>query len=149
MVGLFPQATLLPVMSGEDLPYNMPTSPQSSLSQTIADSLSTDGGILRSWCNSGSCCCCHPVTCPADVMFRCTDAVQVLLHVVSHCEDDQQSVLSPCSIVLGVSSTDIAIYCAATSACLLAACLRHVHTHVQGPWASFFWCFSESVERPL
>ena len=32
-----------------------------------------------------------------------TDPVQVLLHVVCHCEDDQLSVLSPCSIVLGVS----------------------------------------------
>jgi hypothetical protein len=29
----------------------------------IADSLSTDGGIVRSWCNSGSCCC-HPVPVP-------------------------------------------------------------------------------------
>jgi hypothetical protein len=29
----------LPVMSGEDLPYNRPTSPQSSFSQPIADSL--------------------------------------------------------------------------------------------------------------
>uniref|UniRef100_A0A4W5RXW5 Voltage-dependent calcium channel type A subunit alpha-1 n=1 Tax=Hucho hucho TaxID=62062 RepID=A0A4W5RXW5_9TELE len=38
-VGLCPKATLLPVMSGEDLPYNRPTSPQSSLSQPIADSL--------------------------------------------------------------------------------------------------------------
>ena len=36
-----------------------PTSPQSSLSQPIADSLSTDGGIVRSWYNSGSCCCHH------------------------------------------------------------------------------------------
>uniref|UniRef100_A0A4W5PQV2 Pyrin domain-containing protein n=1 Tax=Hucho hucho TaxID=62062 RepID=A0A4W5PQV2_9TELE len=35
------------------------------------------------------------------------------------------------------------------SSCLLAACLRHVHADEQGPWASFFWCFSESVERPL
>ncbi|KAG2462373.1 UGGG1 glucosyltransferase, partial [Polypterus senegalus] len=33
-------------MSGKDLPYNRPTSPQSSLSQPIADSLSTDGGIV-------------------------------------------------------------------------------------------------------
>jgi hypothetical protein len=56
-------ATVLPVMSVEDLPYNRPTSPQSSLSQPIADSLSTDSGIVRSWCNSGSCCC-HPVPVP-------------------------------------------------------------------------------------
>ena len=35
------------------------------------------------------------------------------------------------------------------SSCLLAACLRHVHADEQGSWASFFWCFSESVERPL
>ncbi|KAG2467259.1 PSME4 protein, partial [Polypterus senegalus] len=47
-------------MSGKDLPYNRPTSPQSSLSQPIADSLSTDGGIVCSWCDSGSCCG-HPV----------------------------------------------------------------------------------------
>uniref|UniRef100_A0A674BWV3 WD repeat domain 43 n=1 Tax=Salmo trutta TaxID=8032 RepID=A0A674BWV3_SALTR len=31
-----------------------------------------------------------------------------------------------------------------SSSCLLAACLRHVHADEQGPWASFFWCFSES-----
>ena len=39
----------------------------------------------------------------------------------------------------------------ATSAVLmpLAACLRHVHADEQGPWASFFCYFSESVERPL
>ena len=54
---------VLPVMSGEDLPYNRPTSPQSSLSQPIVDSLSTDGGIVRSWCNSASCCC-HAVPVP-------------------------------------------------------------------------------------
>nr|XP_055023118.1 uncharacterized protein LOC129413459 [Misgurnus anguillicaudatus] len=42
-------------MSGKDLPYNRPTSPQSSLSQPIADSLSTDGGIVCSWCDSGNC----------------------------------------------------------------------------------------------
>ena len=35
--------------------------------------------------------------------FGCTDLVQVLLHVVCHCEDDQLSVLSPCIAVLGVS----------------------------------------------
>ena len=34
-------------MSGEDLPYNRPTSPQSSLCQPIADSQSTDGVIVR------------------------------------------------------------------------------------------------------
>uniref|UniRef100_A0A674BX22 Slit homolog 1a (Drosophila) n=1 Tax=Salmo trutta TaxID=8032 RepID=A0A674BX22_SALTR len=42
-------------------------------------------------------------TCPAGVMFGCTDPLQVLLHVVCHCEDNQLSVLSPCSAVLGVS----------------------------------------------
>jgi hypothetical protein len=57
--------TLLPVMSGEDLPYNRPTSPQSSLS----------GGV----------------------MFGCIYPVQVLLHIVCHCEDDQLSVRSPWS----------------------------------------------------
>ena len=71
---LGPYKSLLPVMSGEDLPYHRPTSRQSSLSQPIADCLSTDGGI-----------------------------VQVLLHVVCQCEDDQLSVLTPCSAVLGVS----------------------------------------------
>ncbi|CDQ74756.1 unnamed protein product [Oncorhynchus mykiss] len=35
------------------------------------------------------------------------------------------------------------------SSCLFAACIRHVHADDQGPWASFFWCCSESVERPL
>jgi hypothetical protein len=61
-VGLCPLATLSPVMSGEDLPYNRPTSYQSSLCQPIVGSLSTDGGIVLSWCNSGS--CCHPVPVP-------------------------------------------------------------------------------------
>ena len=91
---------LLPVMSGEDLPYNRPTSSQFSLSQPIANSLSTDGGIVHSWCNSGSCCC-HPV--PVLQVFGCADPVQVLLHVVCHCEDDQLSVLSAYSAVLGIS----------------------------------------------
>ncbi|XP_038568377.1 mannosyl-oligosaccharide 1,2-alpha-mannosidase IA-like [Micropterus salmoides] len=57
---LSPMAALVLVMSGKDLPYNRPTSPQSSLSQPIADSLSTDGGIVCSGCDSGSCCG-HPV----------------------------------------------------------------------------------------
>uniref|UniRef100_A0A8C8HHT7 Methylcrotonoyl-CoA carboxylase subunit alpha, mitochondrial n=1 Tax=Oncorhynchus tshawytscha TaxID=74940 RepID=A0A8C8HHT7_ONCTS len=108
-------------MSGEDLPYNRPTSSVqplcpaslssrsvqplcpaslsslsvqplcpaslsslsvqplcpaslSSLSLSIADSLRTDGGIVCSWCNSGSCCC-HPVTVPqvwhSDVPILC------------------------------------------------------------------------------
>ena len=36
----------------------------------------------------------------------------MLIHVVCHCEDNQLSILSPCSTVLGVSHrTDIAIYC--------------------------------------
>ena len=35
-------------------------------------------------------------TSPSGVMFGCTDPVQVLLHVVCYCEDDQLSVLSPC-----------------------------------------------------
>ena len=51
--GLCPYATLLLVMSGED----RTTSPQSSLSQPIVDSLTTDEGIVRSWCISGSCYC--------------------------------------------------------------------------------------------
>jgi hypothetical protein len=36
-------------------------------------------------------------------MFGCTDPVQVLLHMVCHCEDDQLSILSPCGAVLDVS----------------------------------------------
>ena len=35
------------------------------------------------------------------VMFGCTDPVQVF--VTRYCEDDQLSILSPCSAVLGVS----------------------------------------------
>jgi hypothetical protein len=137
------------MMYGEDLPYNRPTSHQSSLSQPIADSLSTDGGTVHSLCNSGSCCC-HPV--PVGVMFGCTNPVQVLLRMVWHCEDDQLSVLSPCSAVLGVSQyghCNLLAWPHLQSSCLLAACLRHVHIDEQGPWASFFGCFSESVERPL
>ena len=76
------------VVAGEDLSYNRLTSPQSSLSQPVEDSLSTDGGIVRSWCNSGSCCC-HLLPGPIGVMFECTDPVQV----VCHCEDDQLSCL--------------------------------------------------------
>ena len=138
------------MMSGEDLPYNRPTSLQSSLSQPIADSLRTDGGIVRSFQLGQlllpSC------TCPEGVMFGCTDPVQVLLHVVCHCEDDQLSVLSPFSAVLGVSQyrhCNLLPWPHLQSSCLHVACLRHAHTDEQGPWASFFWCFSESVERPL
>uniref|UniRef100_A0A674ER21 Euchromatic histone-lysine N-methyltransferase 1b n=1 Tax=Salmo trutta TaxID=8032 RepID=A0A674ER21_SALTR len=101
-VGLCPYATLLSVMSGEDLPYNRPTSPQSSLSQPIADSLSTDGGIVPSWCNLGNCCC-HPVP----VLFGSTDPVQVLLHVVCHCEDDQLSLMVLCAGVSGGVDEDM------------------------------------------
>ena len=139
------------MMSGEDLPYHRPTSPQSSHSQPIANSLSTDGGIVRSWrvlrqLLLPSC------ICPASVMFGCTDPVQVLLHMVCHCEDDQLSVLSPCSAVLDGSQyghCNLLPWPHLLSSCFLAACLRHVHADEQGPWASFFWCFSESVERPL
>ena len=86
------------------------------------------------------------------VMVGCTDPVQVLLHVGCHCEDDQLSVLSPCSAVLGVSQyghCNLLPWPDLQSSCLLAACLRHVHADEQGPWASFFWRFSESVERTL
>uniref|UniRef100_A0A4W5PZY7 Endothelin-converting enzyme 1 n=1 Tax=Hucho hucho TaxID=62062 RepID=A0A4W5PZY7_9TELE len=85
-------------------------------------------------------------------MFGCTDPVQVLLHVVCHCKYDQLSVLSPCSAVLGISQyghCDLLPWPHLQSSCLLAACQKHVHADEQGPWASFFWCFSESVERPL
>ena len=41
---------------------------------SIADSLSTEGGIVRSWCNSGSCCC-HSIPVPqvwcSDVPILC------------------------------------------------------------------------------
>uniref|UniRef100_A0AAZ3QFW1 protein O-GlcNAcase n=1 Tax=Oncorhynchus tshawytscha TaxID=74940 RepID=A0AAZ3QFW1_ONCTS len=57
----------------------------------------------------------------AGVMFGCTDLVQVLLHVVCHCKNDQLSVLSPWPHL--------------QSSCLLAACLRHVHAGFYGrPW---------------
>ena len=85
-------------------------------------------------------------------MSGCTDTVQVLLHVVCHCEDDQLSVLSPCSAVLGISQyrpCNLLPWSHLLSSCLVAAWLRHVDADEQGPWASFFWCFSESVERPL
>ncbi|CDQ70177.1 unnamed protein product [Oncorhynchus mykiss] len=77
---------------------------------------------------------------------------RVLLHVVCHCEDNQLSVLSSCSAVFGVSQyghCNLLPWPHLQSSCLLAACLRHVHADEQGPWASFFWCFSASVERPL
>ena len=86
------------------------------------------------------------------VMFGCADPVQVLLHVVCHCEDDQLSVLSPCSAVLGVLQyrhCNLLPWPHLQSSCLLAACLRHVHTDEQGPWASFFWCFSVSRNASL
>jgi hypothetical protein len=73
-------------------------------------------------------------------------------YVVCHCEDDQLSILSPCSSVLGISQyghCNLLPWPHLQSSCLRAAYLRHVHTDEQGPWASFFWCFSESVERPL
>ena len=85
-------------------------------------------------------------------MFGCTDPVQVLLHVVCQCEDYQLSVLSPLNAVLGVSQyrqCNLLPWPHLHSSCLLAAFIRHVHTDEQGPWASFIWCFSESVERPL
>jgi hypothetical protein len=145
-----PIFNVVAVMSGEDLPYNRTTSSQSSLSQSIADILNTDGGIVHSWCNSAvvvaSC------TCPAGVMFECTDSVRVLLHVACHSEDDRMSVLSPCSAVLGVSQyghCNLLPWPHLQSSCLLEACSRHVQADEQGPWASFFWCFSESVERTL
>ena len=134
-------------MSGEDLSYNRPTCPQSRLSQPIADSLSADGGIVRSWCNSGSCCCR-----PVPVMFGCTDPVQVLLHVVCHCEDDQLFVLSTCSAVLGISQyrhCNLLPWPPLQSSCLLAACLRHAQADEQGPWASFLWHFSVSRKASL
>ena len=62
------------------------------------------------------------------------------------------AVLSPCSAVLGVSQyrhCSLLPWPHLQSSCLLATCLRHVHTDEQGPWAPFFLCFSESVERPL
>jgi hypothetical protein len=129
---------LCPEMSDENLLYNRPTSPQSSLSQAIEDILSTDGGIVRSWCNSGS--CCHPVPVP---QVLCLD-VQVLLHVVCHYEDDRMSVRSRRSTVLGISQyghCNLLPWPHLQSSCLLAACLRHVHAEGQGLWASFFVFF--------
>ena len=62
------------------------------------------------------------------------------------------AVRAPCSAVLGISQYGhghLLPWPHLQSSCLLAGCLRYVHTDEQGPWASFFWCFSESVERPL
>ncbi|CDQ89718.1 unnamed protein product [Oncorhynchus mykiss] len=83
--------------------------------------------------------------------MREEDVFPVLLHVVCH-RGDQLSVLSPCSAVLGISQYGhcyLLPWPHLQSSCLLAACLRHIHADEQRPWASFFWCFSESVERPL
>ena len=66
-------------------------------------------------------------------MFGCTAPVHVLLHVVCHCEDDQLSVLSPYSAVLGISQyrhCNLLLWPHLQSSCLLAAFLRHVHTDV-------------------
>ena len=54
--------------------------------------------------------------------------------------------------VLGISQyghCNLLLWPHLQSSCLLAACLRYVHADEQGPWASFFWCFSESVEKLL
>ena len=61
---------------------------------------------------------------PASVMFGWTDPLQVLLHVVCHCEDNQLSVLSPCSAVLGISQYGIAIIALATSAVFMPPCSK-------------------------
>ena len=66
-------------------------------------------------------------TCPAGVMFGCTEPVQVLLHVVCHCKDDQLLVLSPFSAVLGVSQyehSNLLPWAHLQSSCLIAACQR-------------------------
>jgi hypothetical protein len=140
---------LFSVMSGEDVPYNRPTSPQSSLSQPIVDSLSTDGGIVRSWCNSGSCCC-HPVPVPqvlcSDVPILCSCYTWSATARTISCPSCLHVVLSQVS---QYGHCNLLSWPHLQSSCLLAACLRHVHADEQGPWAPFFWCYSESVERPL
>jgi hypothetical protein len=76
-----------------------------------------------SWCNSGSCCRPGPV-----LQVWCTDPVQVLLHVVCHCEDNRLFVLSPCSTVLGFSQyghCNLFPWLQLQSSCFLAACLSH------------------------
>ena len=44
---------LLPVMSGEDLPFNRPTSPQSSLSQPTAEYTTVFLYLVKSRCDLG------------------------------------------------------------------------------------------------
>ncbi|XP_071000386.1 CD209 antigen-like isoform X1 [Oncorhynchus clarkii lewisi] len=59
---------------------------------------------------------------------------QVLLQVVCHCEDDQLSILSPCSAVLGVSQYghgNLLPWPHLQSSCLLAACLRYSLTDLR------------------
>jgi len=51
-------------------------------------------------------------------------------------------------IVLGVLHyKSLLLY--AINSCFPAVGLRHVYSGDQGPWVSFSWCFSESVERSL
>lgn len=65
-------------------------------------------------------------------------------------KDDQLSFLSACITVLGVlhyGHCRLLLWPHLQSSCLTTAGLWHVHACDQGPWASFLWCFSQSVER--
>ena len=77
----------------------------------------------------------------AGVMFGCTDPVQVL-QVVCHCEDDQLSVLSPCSALLGVSQyghCNLLPWPHLQSSWILAECLRHIHARTMGIFLLMFF----------
>ena len=84
-------------------------------------------------------------------MFRCTDPMQVLLHVVCHCEGDQLSNLSPCCVSKASHSTVFAIYCPG-HICSPHASLQHaLGTFPQmsrDPGHLSFGVF-QSVEKPL
>ena len=137
-------------MSGEDLPYNRPTSPQSSLSQPITDSLSTDGGIVRSWCNSAVVGAILYLSRRCDVgMYRSWAGVVTRGLSLRGRSAVRPVSLSRCLRRLTVRILEFIALAHLQSSCLLAACLRHVHADEQGPWASFIWCFSELVERLL
>jgi hypothetical protein len=113
---------LLPVMSGEGLPYNRPTSPQSSLSQPIADSLSIDGGIVRSCVTRAVVVAILYLSCRCDVrMYRSCAGV------VTHCLPLRgRSAVRPVSLSQ-YGPCNLLPWPHLQSSCLLVACLRHVH----------------------
>ena len=78
----------------------------SPASQHVADSLSIDERIVRSWCNSGS--CCHPVPVP---QVWCSD-VPTLCRCCCTWSATARMISCPsCLPVAASHSTGIAIYC--------------------------------------